>query len=63
LESLQNNLQKGDLFTNRPDNAKKVIDAMKSQRREDSTPSPDMNDVNDSTFIGDINELNVEDKL
>ena len=39
---------------------------MQSQR-EQSTPSPNMQDItenhcNDSTFIGDINELNVGDK-
>ena len=60
VDSLQHNLQKGELFTNRPEIAPN-LNVMKSQR-DQSTPSPNMQDINDSTFIGDINELNIDDK-
>ena len=50
-----NNQQTGVLFTNRPQIASN-LNAMQSQR-EQSTPSPEIHDINDSTFIGDVNEI------
>jgi hypothetical protein len=61
VDSLQHNLQKGELFTNRPLDIATNLNAMKSHR-DQSTPSPNIIDINDSTFIGDINELNHDDK-